>query len=228
MKIHIEKEDIPELASRIPFEQLSEEEQQQIITILGSRELYTAMHYAIAKTKNMWQNEEKSNTKHTTAPQSLHRALQRKKSRSLLLKPIPLYQFSLAIAASIAIIFFMAQKNDTTTILPQSNPSETQKVVLNQQYNRDSLISIIADSIRKVLYNVEGDKHISGNEPHIRTIKYSKPITFSDKKEYTAAITNNPYGGLDNLPNVLAQNKGVTASESDAVDRFRYKQMSMR
>lgn len=228
MKALIEKEDIPELASRIPFEQLSDEEQQQIITILGSQELYTAMHYAIVQTKHIWHNEEKSGTKHTSAPQSLHNALQRKKSRSLLLKPIPLYQVSLAIAASVAIIFFTVQKNDTDIITPKTNPSGTRTVVLNEQYNRDSLISIIADSIRKALYNVDDNKRISESIPHIRTVKYSKPIPVSDTKETKNAITNNPYGGLDNLPNVLAQNKGVSASESDAVERFVYKQMSMR
>ncbi len=227
MKTYITKEDIPDLASRIPFEQLSEAEQEQIIDLLGSQENYTTMRLAIQQTRVVLQQEMQRVSLPNKAPQSLHNALAQKKKIHFLLQPIPLYQVGIGLAASIAIVFFTISKPMPNTTYV-SVPAPTQEVVHVHNFDKDSLISILADSIRNAFGNEKQQTKIVRYYTYKESPTFSAPVITDSERQVDGKVVGNPYGGLDNLPNVMAQNKGVTASENDAVVRFTYREVSMR
>lgn len=227
MKPYITKEDIPDLASRIPFEQLSEEEQEQILHLFGSPEQYTAMRLAIHQTRMVLQQEMQKVSLPNKAPQALHNALAQKKNVNFLLKPIPLYQAGIGLAASIAILFFAISKpTPNTTIV--SVPAPTQEVVHVHNVDRDSLISILADSIRNAFGQEKAQTKIVRYYTYRDSPAFSEPVMPDREQQTDGKVVENPFGGLDNLPNVMSQNKGVSASENDAVERFTYRKVSMR
>ena len=227
MKTYITKEDIPDLASRIPYEQLSEEEHEQVIQLLGSQEQYTAMRLAIHQTRLVLQQEMQKVSLPNKAPQALHNVLAQKKNVHFLLKPIPLYQVGIGLAASIALLFFAVSKPTTNTTFV-SVPAPTQEVVHVHNVDRDSLISILADSIRNAFSHEKPQSKIVRYFTHKENPTFSEPFIPDAEQQTDGKTTENPFGGLDNLPSVMAQNKGVSASENDAVERFTYRKVSVR
>lgn len=228
MKNSITKEDIPELAARIPFEQLSEQEQEQVLLLLGDTQAYISLTRAVEQSRELLQMELNAEPLPQKAPALLHSALQRHSRFSvpLLFKPIPLYQAGLAIAATIACLFFMLpqqQKPSTTSTAFISPQSPT---IIVQTINKDSLVSLLRDSLQYVLSKkvykakeqVESPSHNDYDAP-------SEHIALHDTMEEKP---KNPFVGLDNMDIVLSQKKGIPSNSHYAIAKFTYRQRTER
>jgi hypothetical protein len=225
---NIDKEDIPELASRIPFEQLSESEQERVISLVGTPQIYTSLGYSAEKSREILTSEYSASPSINKAPAALHHALQQRSqlSSALLFKPIPLYQAALAAAATIACIFFMLPQQKTTNTVVSSLPA--QPTIIVQTINKDSLVSLIRDSLQYVLvkkgYKRENFRNVhqkndNDYEPSTEHIAYNDTIIEKQK---------NPFVGLDNMDMVLSQKKGMTSNAHYAVAKFAYRPRTER
>lgn len=228
MKNSIEKEDIPELAARIPFEQLSEQEQEQILILLGDKQAYISLTQAVEKSRELLQLELNAEPLPQKAPALLHSALQRRSRFSVpvLFRPIPLYQAGIAIAATIACLFFMLpqqQKPSTTNtalIHPQS------PTIIVQTINKDSLVSLLRDSLQYVLSKKVSLAKDQAQSP--RHYDYNTPSEQIALHDTTEEKPKNPFVGLDNMDIVLSQKKGIPSNAHYAIAKFTYRQKTER
>ncbi len=225
---NIEKEDIPELAARIPFEQLSESEQERIISLIGSPQIYASLGYSVEKSKEILTSEYSASPSLHKAPAALHNALRRRSqiSAPLLFRPIPLYQAGLAVAATIACIFIMVPQQKTTNTVVSSLPA--QPTIIVQTINKDSLVSLIRDSLQYVFVQKEYVKANHKNNIQEKNTDYeqiSEHIAYNDT---TIEKQKNPFVGLDNMDMVLSQKKGITSNAHYTAAKFAYRPRTER
>ncbi len=225
---NIEKEDIPELASRIPFEQLSESEQERIISLVGTSQIYTSLGYSAEKSREILTSEYIASPSVHKAPSSLHHALQRRSqlSATLIFRPIPLYQAGVAVAATIAFILFIMphQIPDNTNAIPVAN----QPTIIVQTINKDSLVSLIRDSLQYVLVKKGYQRENFRNPRQKKDNNYERSTEHIAYNDTIVEKSKNPFVGLDNMDMVLSQKKGMTSNAHYAVAKFSYRPRTER
>lgn len=228
MKNSIEKEDIPELAARIPFEQLSESEQERIISLVGTSQIYTSLGYSAEKSREILTSEYSASPSLNTAPAALHNALRRRSqiSAPLLFRPIPLYQAGLAVAATIACIFIMVPQQKTTNTVVSSLPA--QPTIIMQTINKDSLVSLIRDSLQYVLVKKGYQRENFRNPRQKKDNNYERSTEHIAYNDTIVEKSKNPFVGLDNMDMVLSQKKGMTSNAHYAVAKFSYRPRTER
>lgn len=231
-------EDAAELAIQFSFSELSAELQQSVVKILGSAEEYTALRTTVLESRAALHqiHQEKiisGNAITGSAPDFLHSALTKSRRKPeasgkvpLLMRPVPFYRVGLAAAiAAFTVMFFY--RPQIVVQLPQRQDSVAEKIVYRPvEFNRDSLATIIADSLRQLLAD---NSVIIQRKPRTPTVKSVSvagmlPPTDADRVQ----LPYNTFIGLDNVPVTLAQRRGVSSADNTALEKFTYSQSQMR
>lgn len=231
-------EDVAELATQFSFLELSAEIQQSVIKILGSAEEYTALRLAVLESRAAMQHIQQEHTNRNirmagAAPDFLHSALTNAHKKSeksgktpFLMRPVPLYRVGLAAAiAAFTVTFFY--RPQIVIQVPQQQDSVAEKIVYRPvEFDRDSLATIIADSLRQLL---SGNSITIQRKPRMSAVKSTAvaealPPTDADRVQ----LPYNAFIGLDNVPITLAQRRGVSSADNAALEKFTYSQSQMR
>jgi hypothetical protein len=221
-------EDAAELAARLSFPQLSPAEQAAVIAALGSAGEYAALRRTILAARTLYRGEGQSSG--LRAPAALHEALakQHRKQRhspvlSLLLRPVPLYQAGLAAALVLLAIAVFQRPHALVELPPPPDSLSTRIVYRPAEISRDSLAAIIADSICRYI----ADKK-TAKTPVVSRGRRREYAEMRTEQHERRQLPPNFYVGLDNVPVVMAQRRGVTSSEAAALAKFTYAQPMLR